>query len=78
MRDIRQIIIGGNLTGLAHLDDTLQEVYEMKIQEEKKLKKELLERVKIYNYVAPGAEEKYEQALFEEYQRFCKKKSMEL
>jgi len=78
MRGIRQIIIGGNLTGLAHLDDTLQEVYEMKIQEEKNLKKELLEQVKIYNYVAPGAEEKYEQALFKEYQRFCKKKSMEL
>ena len=78
MRDIRQIIIGGNLTGLAHLDDTLQEVYEMKIQDENKLIKELLERVKIYNYVAPGSEEKYEQALFKEYQRFCKKKSMEL
>jgi hypothetical protein len=74
MRDIRQLIVGGNLTGLVHLDDTLQEVYEMKIQDEKKLKKELLERVKIHNYVAPGAEEKYEQALFEEYQIFCKKK----
>ena len=78
MRDIRQLIIGGNLTGLAHLDETLQEVYEMKIQDERKLKKELLELVKIYNYVAPGAEEKYMQALFEEYQRFCKKKSIEL
>jgi len=71
MREIRQLIIGGNLTGLAHLDETLQEVYRMKIQDEKKLKKELLERVKIYNYVAPGVEEKYEQALFEEYQKFC-------
>jgi len=77
MKEIRQLIIGGNLTGLAHLDETLQEVYEMKIQDEKKLKKELLEQVKIYNYVAPGAEEKYEQALFEEYQIFCKKKHME-
>ena len=74
MRDIRQLIIGGNLTGFAHLNETLQEVYEMKIRGEKKLKKELLERVKIYNYVAPGVEEKYEQALFEEYQIFCKKK----
>ena len=50
----------------------------MKIRGEKKLKKELLERVKIYNYVAPGVEEKYEQALFEEYQRFYKKKSIGL
>ncbi len=77
MRDIRQISIDGNLTGLAHLDETLQEVYEMKIQNEKKLKKELLEWVKVYNYVVPSVEKQYEDALFDEYQNYCKKRSEE-
>jgi len=74
VRKIRQIDIGGSPTGLFHLDETFQEVYDMKIQDEKKLKKELLRQIKIYNYVAPVAEEKYKEALYEEYQRFCKKK----
>jgi len=46
MRKIRQIDIGGSPTGLFHLDETFQEVYDMKIQDEKKLKKELLEAYK--------------------------------
>lgn len=73
IRKIRQIDIGGSPTGLVHLDETLQEVYNMKIKDKRKLKKELLKQVKIYNYVAPVAEKKYEEALFEEYQTYCKK-----
>ncbi|MDH7506455.1 MAG: hypothetical protein QHH15_01525 [Candidatus Thermoplasmatota archaeon] len=72
MRNVRQIFIGGILTGIVNLDNILQEVYELGIKDENKLKKELLEKVKIYNYVASGVEKQYEDALFNEYQKYLK------
>ena len=75
MKNVRQIFISGILTGIVNLDNILQEVYELGIKDEKKLKKELLEKVKIYNYVASGVEKQYEDALFNEYQKYLKNRS---
>jgi ribosomal protein L13 len=49
----------------------LTEVKEMILPDEKERGKELLQRVKIYNYIPASAEEKYRIALLQEYQK-CK------
>ncbi|MFP3898119.1 MAG: hypothetical protein ACLFVD_02260 [Dehalococcoidia bacterium] len=42
--------------GIVNLGNILKEVANLKLAESKAIKKESLERVKIYNYVAPGSE----------------------
>ena len=51
------------------MDDILKEVADLKLNEPNSIKKELLERVKAFNYIASSAENEYSTALYREYQR---------
>lgn len=55
--------------GIINLDAILREVAEMKLTDTETIKKELIERVKAYNYVASGAEYDYSTTLLREYKR---------
>ena len=69
-RMIRKLTLpNGVQVGILNLEGILQEVADLKLVDAEAIKKELLKRVKIYNYVAPGAEDSYSQALFKEYGR---------
>lgn len=57
----------GSQVGIVNLENILKEVADLKLAEDEAIKKELLQRVKIYNYVAPGAEADYSKALLKEY-----------
>jgi hypothetical protein len=71
LRRIRQVDVGGIVVGISMLDYILAEVREMDLSSEKEIGRELLQRVKIYNYIPASAEEKYRIALLQEYQK-CK------
>ena len=69
LRRIRQIDVDGHQIGLAMLDTILEEILPMNLPDEGCMGDELLKRVKIYNYIPPGAEERYRKALLAEYRR---------
>ncbi len=70
LRRIRQINVGGIVVGISMLDHILSEVREMELPDEREIGRELLKRVKIYNYIPSSAEEKYRIALLEEYLKY--------
>lgn len=70
LRRIRQIAVGGIVVGISMLDHILAEVRGMELPDEKEIGRELLQRVKIYNYIPASAEEKYRIALLQEYQKY--------
>ncbi len=70
LRRIRQVDVGGIVVGISMLDHILAEVREMELPDEKEIGRELLKRVKIYNYIPASAEEKYRIALLEEYLKY--------
>jgi len=55
--------------GIMNLESILKEVADLKLADDDAIKKELLKRVKIYNYVAPAADNDYSEALLREYKR---------
>ncbi len=59
----------GFQVGILNLESILKEVADLKLIDAEAIKKELLKRVKIHNYVASGAETDYSAALFREYRR---------
>ncbi|HUX47759.1 MAG TPA: hypothetical protein VMV76_01070 [Dehalococcoidia bacterium] len=60
---------GGFQVGIANLENILKEVADLRLADDEAIKKGLLQRVKIYNYVAPGAEADYSKALLKEYKQ---------
>ena len=60
---------GGFQVGIVNLENILKEVADLWLADDEAIKKELLKRVKIYNYVAPGAEADYSKALLKEYKQ---------
>ena len=64
----------GSQVGIANLEDILREVADLKPADNEAIKKELLQRVKIYNYVAPAAEADYSKALLNEYEKLFGKR----
>jgi hypothetical protein len=60
---------GGSQVGIASLENILKEVADMQLANDEAIQKELLKRVKIYNYVAPTAEVDYSKALLGEYKK---------
>ncbi|OIP27277.1 MAG: hypothetical protein CO103_06415 [Chloroflexi bacterium CG_4_9_14_3_um_filter_45_9] len=59
----------GFQVGIVNLESILKEVADLKLADNESIKKELLQRVKIYNYVAPGADDNYSKALLGEYEK---------
>ena len=70
----RLTLPGGFQVGIVNLDNILKEVADLKLADDELIKKELLTRVKIFNYVAPRAEDKYSEALLGEYKRLFGKR----
>jgi hypothetical protein len=70
-RMIKKLALPGGEVGIVNLEDILKEVADLKLANNEAIKKELLKRVKIYNYVAPAAETDYSKALLKEYERQC-------
>jgi len=66
-------LLDGFQVGIANLDSILKEVADLKLVGDEAIKKELLTRVKIYNYVAPADDYYYSQALLSEYRRQLEK-----
>jgi len=68
-RMVKKLNIGGIPVGISQLDSIIEEVVEMDLKDENDIKRELLKRAKIYNYISPGSEKDYEDALYVEYKR---------
>ena len=74
-RMIKKLVLPGGLqVGISNLENILKEVAQLKLADDEAIKKELLQRVKIYNYVAPGAESDYSKALLKEYEKLFGKR----
>jgi hypothetical protein len=65
----------GSQVGIVNLENILREVADLKLVDNEAIKKELLKRVKIYNYVAPAAEADYSKALLGEYEKLFGKRA---
>lgn len=59
----------GFQVGILNLENILKEVTDLKLADDGAIKKELLQRVKIYNYVAFAADNDYSETLLKEYKR---------
>jgi hypothetical protein len=69
-RMVKKLVLpGGFQVGIVNLESILKEVASLKLADDSAIKKELLQRVKIYNYVAPAAEADYSKALLGEYEK---------
>jgi len=68
-RMIKKLVLPGGEVGVVNLESILKEVADLKLADDNAIKKELLNRVKIYNYVAPSVDDEYSEALLEEYKR---------
>jgi len=68
-RMVKKLTIGRSEVGIANLENVLKEVAEMKLTDDDAVKRELLKRVRIYNYVAASANDEYAGALLKEYKR---------
>ncbi len=69
-RTIKKLTLpDGFRVGIKNLDNILVEVKALKLNDDKTIKSELLNRVKSCNYVASSAEDEYSIALFREYRR---------
>jgi hypothetical protein len=68
-RMIKKLALPGGEVGIVNLEGILKEVADMKLADDETIKKELLKRVKIYNYIAPGAEADCSEALLKAYNR---------
>jgi hypothetical protein len=67
LRRINRIRIHGISTRIAMLEKIISEVKALRITDTSYLKKELMNRVKIYNYVPTGVFEAYADAVLQEY-----------
>lgn len=66
---LRIIEVGGDRVGLLGLDDILAQTKMLGIKDEVQIKEYLLARIKERNYVTPGFEDKYKEALWREYKK---------
>ena len=66
---VKNLNIGGTLIGVSMCDKIINEVSKIELYDEKEIAKELLKRVKIYNCVAPSAENEYSHAMLYEYKK---------
>jgi hypothetical protein len=67
LRRIRQVDVGGVVVGIAMLDSVIADIAAMNPATVKEIGDELMERVKIYNYIPARAEEQYRRALVREF-----------
>lgn len=70
----KMVCIGRDLVGLNRLYDVFEEKYKAGKKPENLSGEELLEAIRFYNYVPPGSEQAYKEALLKEYQIYCQEK----
>lgn len=69
----KQVDIGGVKVGIVGLDEIFSEVYGCKMEDEEGLKKELVKRAAIYNYIPESVKEVYGNSLLREYKKYCRR-----
>ena len=68
------IKVGNSDAGIVGLEAALRNVYISGVKDEEQVKAYLLQRVKEFgNYIAPGTESDYKDALLREYRKFVEK-----
>jgi hypothetical protein len=67
LRRIRQIDVNGIPTGITMLDESISGVKELGLTDEHDVREALMKQVKIYNYIPPGIQEAYREAIMREY-----------
>ena len=72
-RMIKKLVLPGGEVGIVNLESILKEVADLKLADNEAIKKELLQRVKIYNYVASSADNEYSEALLREYKKLLQR-----
>lgn len=72
MQGVKIINIGGTEIGIYKLDEIFEEVRALGIDGEV-LKKGLLKRVKVDNWIPESKEREFATAIFKAYESFCKK-----
>ena len=66
------IKVGDFEAGISRLEETLRRVYAAGIDDEERIKSELLRWVKEFgNYISLGTEEEYKEALLREYKKYA-------
>ncbi len=73
LRRIRQIPVNGIMTGITMLDESIASVRAQNPGSETEIRKILMQKIRVYNYVPSGVEEEYAQAVMEEYRNGTKK-----
>jgi hypothetical protein len=66
---IRKLNVNGVMTGINRLDESIAAVREQNLSGDSALRSALLEKVRASNYIPPGAEEAYGEALLAEYRK---------
>lgn len=71
----RQVMVGRFLTGLVGLDEIFAELSEAGEAPDPALGPELVRRVADHNYITPGSEGEFAEALLREYRRYWQRKT---
>lgn len=69
MPNVQIIDVNGEQTGIIGLQEAIGEVKKLKLADQEQVKDELIHRVRQRNYINPGWEEAYREALWREYQK---------
>jgi NAD-dependent dihydropyrimidine dehydrogenase PreA subunit len=70
----RQIRVGQMMTGMSGLDEVFAALHAEGFGPDETVVPELLARTRRRNYIAPGAEPQYAEALLREFQQFCRQR----
>jgi hypothetical protein len=70
----KKIEIGGILVGIVGYEKILEEAEKFRDDGEERIRQVLLKQTKIYNYVTPGSEKNYEDAMWKEFQVSMRRK----
>jgi len=68
-RRVSHIVVRGQEIGVSRLEDIFMKTKTAGLRGESAVRKELLRLAKGYNYVPPGIEKDYEDALYDEYMK---------
>jgi len=71
---IKKMEIGGILVGIIGYEQIMEEAEKFEGDGEEKIRHALLKQTRIYNYVTPGSEKDYEDAMWKEFQVSMRKK----
>ncbi len=69
--EVSMVIIGGHKIGLIGLSEIFETLKKMNLSDESEIKNQLLEQVKVQNYVPDSKREEYARTLLREYKKFA-------